>query len=107
MKTVKVYYKDLYAGLLTKYDDTHFEFTYDAAYLSISECRALSVNLSLQKETYRSEFLFPFFDNLIAEGWLLDIQKRKANLKEEDRFELIAEFGIECIGAVSLRRNDE
>lgn len=107
MTSVSVYYKELFAGVLTKRSDREFEFTYDQDYLRTPGRRALSVNLPLQVETFRGEFLFPFFDNLIAEGWLLGIQKRKANLRDEDRFELISEFGLECIGAVSLRRAND
>ena len=105
MTVLQVFFKDTLCGHLKKTRE-HYEFRYDPKYLKRSEARQISVNLPLQSEAFISKTFFPFFDNLIAEGWLLDIQTREKNLNKEDRFELIKEFGIECMGAVSLRGED-
>ena len=107
MIKLSVYYKDFKAGILTKEDENAFIFEYLEAYLQRPEARQISVNLPLQKQAYRAEALFPFFDNLIAEGWLLDAQSTALKIERSDRFGLIAKCGLECIGAVSLKGEDE
>lgn len=45
------------------------------------------MTLPLQKEEFN--VLFPFFDGLIPEGWLLDIAERNWKLNPCDRMELL------------------
>jgi serine/threonine-protein kinase HipA len=48
------------------------------------------------------EFLFPFFDGLIPEGWLLDIAQNNWKLNPRDRMGLLMACCKDCIGAVSV-----
>ncbi len=48
-------------------------FVYDYQYLESSNPKPVSLTLPLQKTAYESKILFPFFDGLIPEGWLLNI----------------------------------
>ncbi|WP_435139814.1 HipA N-terminal domain-containing protein [Formosa sp. A9] len=43
------------------------------AYLQNQNVLAVSLSLPLQEEPFSLEYLFPFFDELIPEGWLLGI----------------------------------
>lgn len=72
MKQGKIYLYDQYVGLLTE-DETGFTFAYDADYLASSQAEAVSLTLPLSDEPYHDTVLFPFFDGLIPEGWLLNI----------------------------------
>ena len=72
MKKAKIYYKHLLAGNLVE-DEHGFMFTYDTNYLQYPESRPISLTLPLRTEPYKSDMLFPFFDGLIPEGWLLNI----------------------------------
>ena len=47
-------------------------------------------------------FLFPFFDGLIPEGWLLDIAEKNWKLNPRDRMGLLLACCKDCIGAVSV-----
>lgn len=107
MTTLVVYFKNLKAGTLTKESQSSFIFQYDTDYLSHADARQISVNLPLQTNAYRSRELFPFFDNLMAEGWLLDAQSSSLKIDRSDKFGLIAKCGLDCVGAVSLRGIDE
>lgn len=49
-----------------------------------------------------SQVLFPFFDGLIPEGWLLDIAERNWKLNPRDRMGLLLACCKDCIGAVSV-----
>ncbi|MEI6805654.1 MAG: HipA domain-containing protein, partial [Myxococcaceae bacterium] len=46
--------------------------------------------------------LLPFFDNLVAEGWLEKAQIRLLGKRTLSRFELLLAFGQDCAGAVSV-----
>jgi serine/threonine-protein kinase HipA len=59
--------------------------------------------MPLRKEPYISEGgLQPFFDNLVAEGWLEYAQTRLLEKRQISRFELLLAFGYDCAGAVSI-----
>ena len=60
------------------------------------------VTLPLTEKPYKSPVLFPFFDGLIPEGWLLDVALRNADISELDRFSLLLLCCKDCIGAVSV-----
>ena len=46
--------------------------------------------------------MFPFFDGLIPEGWLLDIAETNWKINQRDRMGLLLAFCKDCIGAVSI-----
>lgn len=101
MKQGKVFVNDRYAGMLTE-DDEGFTFTYDAAYLSSATAEAVSLTLPLSEKSYRNSVLFPFFDGLIPEGWLLNIAENSWKINHRDRMSLLLACCKDCIGAVSV-----
>lgn len=106
MKRAKVYLYDRLAGKLLE-DENGFTFTYDADYLNLSDAMAISLTLPLTANPYRSTVLFPFFDGLIPEGWLLDIAERSWKINQRDRMSLLLACCKDCIGAVSVIPDDE
>jgi serine/threonine-protein kinase HipA len=46
--------------------------------------------------------MFPFFDGLIPEGWLLDIATKNWKLNPNDRMGLLMTCCKDCIGAVGI-----
>jgi serine/threonine-protein kinase HipA len=91
------------AGWLTQ-DEVGYHFTYDRVYISISDARPVSLTLPLREATYHSNVLFPFFDGLIPEGWLLDIAERNWKLNPRDRMGLLLACCKDCIGDVSVEQ---
>jgi len=51
--------------------------------------------------------LFPFFDGLIPEGWLLNIAEMNWKINHKDRMGLLLTCCQDCIGAVSVRNNEK
>ena len=88
-------------------DGGEYTFVYDSAYLASSSPVAISLTLPLQKDAYRSPVLFPFFDGLIPEGWLLDVALRNTDISVLDRMSLLLLCCKECIGSVSVVPIDE
>jgi len=78
------------AGTLTE-NDAGYEFRYLSEYLSLETAKAVSLTLLLQKEAYTSPVLFPFFDGLILEGWLLDVALRNTDISilEEQAYTIL------------------
>ena len=89
------------AGWLTQ-EDEGYHFVYDDAYLKSEKPLAISLTLPLRGEVYSSKVMFPFFDGLIPEGWLLDIAERNWKLNPRDRMGLLMACCKDCIGAVSV-----
>lgn len=106
MKQAKVYLHDRLAGRLVE-DEDGFTFTYDDAYLAQPDAAAVSLTLPLAAKPYRDTVLFPFFDGLIPEGWLLDIAERSWKINQRDRMSLLLACCKDCIGAVSVIPDDE
>lgn len=101
MKQANVYVGDTIAGVL-KEDDNGYEFRYLSEYLSLNDAVAVSLTLPLAEKPYRDNTLFPFFDGLIPEGWLLDIAEQSWKISSRDRFSLLLACCKDCIGNVSI-----
>lgn len=89
------------AGWLTQ-DENGYHFVYDTSYLESEQKVPVSLTLPLQSQTFTSKVLFPFFDGLIPEGWLLDIAEKSWKLNPRDRMGLLLACCKDCIGAVSV-----
>jgi serine/threonine-protein kinase HipA len=101
MKRAKIYMRNIQAGQLTE-DENGYSFSYNKEYLNTDDAEAISLTLPLQEETYRNNVLFPFFDGLIPEGWLLEIAERNWKIDRRDRMSLLLVCCKDCIGAVSV-----
>lgn len=101
MKQAMIYRKNILAGLLTE-DGGEYRFCYHADYLSRDDAQPVSLTLPLQAEAFTSPILFPFFDGLIPEGWLLDVALRNTDISLLDRMSLLLLCCKECIGSVSV-----
>lgn len=97
-----VYVRNIYAGSLYETDEG-YSFAYDPEYLKMENRSAVSLTLPLTAETYTSKTLFPFFDNLIPEGWLLHMVSRNWKIDPKDRFGLLLIACRDGIGNVSIR----
>ncbi len=96
-----VYVRNVFAGVLNETDDG-YSFKYDADYLKYENASAVSLTLPLQSEEYTSKTLFPFFDGLIPEGWLLKIVTDNWKIDSRDRFGILLVACKDGIGNVSI-----
>ena len=101
MSKALIQYKGKNAGIL-KETDEGYEFSYNEEYLADAASAPVSLTLPLTDKPYQSKVLFPFFDGLIPEGWLLDVALRNTDISELDRFALLLLCCKDCIGAVSV-----
>lgn len=100
-RQAKIYFQNRLAGYLIE-GDSGYSFHYDKGYLETSNPKPISLTFPLSKSSYHSNVLFPFFDGLIPEGWLLEIGEKHWKLNPHDRFELLINLCRDTIGAVSV-----
>ena len=101
MKRAIVYVHDRRAGVLTE-DEDGFTFVYDDDYFHSEDPEPVSLTLPLTDKPYHDTVLFPFFDGLIPEGWLLNIAQTSWKINQRDRMSLLLACCKDCIGAVSV-----
>ncbi|MEY4658974.1 MAG: hypothetical protein RJB36_740 [Bacteroidota bacterium] len=101
MRQGQVYYKNEFAGVISETDDG-FLFQYNLAYLASAQAKPVSLTLPLQERSFSSKVLFPFFDGLIPEGWLLTIALTHWKINPNDRFSMLLTLCKDNIGCVSI-----
>ncbi|HEA19531.1 hypothetical protein LCGC14_0719720 [marine sediment metagenome] len=89
------------AGILTE-DEEGYHFTYSSEYLMLGNAVPVSLTLPMQDEVFHSVFLFPIFDGLIPEGWLLNIAQKNWKLNARDRMGLLLATCKDCVGNISV-----
>ncbi len=101
MRRAEIRMYDTLTGILTQ-DENGYNFIYDKTYLDSENPEPVSLTLPLSDSPYISKILFPFFDGLIPEGWLLHIAEENWKLNPRDRMGLLLACCKDCIGAVSV-----
>ena len=105
MRKAEVLFKDQLAGLLVQDDEGSFLFTYQPEWAEDSSKPAISLTLPKRNEPYRSEFLFPFFYNMLPEGSNMQVVCRMNRLDKYDYFGLLLTIAkTDTIGAVTVHK---
>lgn len=97
-----VYYDERRCGILEE-TDMGYRFTYDREYFLDGKAKPVSLTLPKDRQVYESGILFPFFDGLIPEGFLLNCVITHWGLSLQDRFGALLKSASDSIGAVWLR----
>jgi serine/threonine-protein kinase HipA len=90
------------AGLLRELESGGSAFTYDSDWLTSSDAEPISLTMPLREEPYTSRSMLPFFENLLPEGWLLELATAKLKIAKDDVFGLVLATCRDCIGAVEV-----
>jgi len=102
MRKANIYYNKDIAGELLETDDGEYLFTYDSHYISQYPNQFITFTMPVTAEPYKSNRLFPIFEGLIPEGWLLDIAIKSWKINQNDRMGLLLACCKNCIGALSV-----
>lgn len=90
------------AGILEELESGSTRFTYDAAWLESAEAKPVSLTMPLSGTPYEHRGLHPFFENLLPEGWLLEISTSVLKIPKDDAFGLLLALCGDCPGAVEV-----
>ncbi len=102
MRSAEIYYKEILAGKLTETNDGEFVFQYDDQYVMNNPGEFITFTMPVASKPYIDKRLFPFFEGLIPEGWLLDIASKCWKINPNDRMGLLLACCQNCIGAVGV-----
>lgn len=103
MRKASIYYKEHLAGILTETDEGEYIFLYEENYAKEYPKQFLTFTMPVSQKPYTDKRLFPFFEGLIPEGWLLDIASKNWKINQNDRMGLLLACCQNCIGAVSVQ----
>ena len=105
MRSAEVYRNGNLAGVLVETDQGIYEFTYDTEYFNDTSKPAISLTLPKMQQTYTSEYLFPFFYNMLSEGANRIAQSKQLKIDENDFFGLLlATAKYDTIGAITINQ---
>lgn len=110
MRQAKIFYNDIFCGILTETNDGDFTFQYHESYITNYPDKFITFTMLVRDSLYKERRLFPFFEGLIPEGWLLEIASKNWKINRNDRMGLLLACCHNCIGAVSvepIESNDE
>lgn len=83
------------------------KFRYDEAWVANPDAEPVSLTLPVRAEPYVTDGLHPFFENLLPEGWLLELATKKLKISKDDAFGLLMATCADCVGAVEILPADE
>ncbi len=107
MRKAKILYKNQEAGMLIQHDNGSFTFKYDNSWISDKTKPAISLTLPKTQQEYYSDFLFPFFYNMLPEGSNKQIVCKLNRLDINDHFGiLLTTAKNDNIGAITVRAID-
>ena len=89
-------------GVIEETDDGTIRFTYSTEWLASRDAEPISLTLPLRPEPYESRSLHPFFENLLPEGWLLEVTSKTLKISKDDPFGMLLATCGDCIGAAEI-----
>lgn len=89
------------AGTLERRSQARLTFSYSEAWVD-KRCAPISLSLPVREEAYDHEDCAPFFEGLLPEGDFLKAISRTLHVSARNPFQLLAEIGGECAGAISV-----
>ncbi len=102
MRQGLVKYNNEPAGILIEDDNGEYLFAYNDAYIQKYPNQFITFQRPVSRQSYRSKRLFPFFDGLIPEGWLLNIAAESWKINKNDRMGLLLACCQNAVGAVRV-----
>jgi HipA-like protein len=105
MRAMEIYRNGILAGILTEENRQRYVFSYDDNYFNDSSKPGISLTLPKTQKEYTSEFLFPFFSNMIAEGENKKTQSQLLKIDENDQFGLLMLTATsDTIGNITVKK---
>jgi serine/threonine-protein kinase HipA len=104
MRAGRVFCNGIFAGVITEENRKSYIFRYDDAYFINRDMPDISLTLPKTQQEYRSEYLFPFFFNMLTEGHNRKMQSYLLKIDEQDHFGImLATARCDTVGAVTIK----
>lgn len=83
-------------------------FQYLDSWIENPLSRGISLSMPVRKEKYSKQLVKNYFSNLIPERKeIIELILKKYKIKQNNAFELLAEIGRDCIGAIQISDNPD
>lgn len=105
MRKAIILYKGEEAGVLVQNDEGFFTYRYNDLWMADKGKPSISLTLPKTVQEYHSEYLFPFFYNMLPEGSNKQVVCRLMHIDENDDFGLLLTTAkYDTIGAVTVMK---
>ncbi len=99
--TLDVYLHGSHAGTLERESQARLSFSYAKLWVE-ADGAPISLSLPVREGAYDHDECTPFFEGLLPEGDFLEAVSRTLHVSARNPFQLLAEIGGECAGAISV-----
>ncbi|MBI1191703.1 MAG: phosphatidylinositol kinase [Bacteroidetes bacterium] len=107
MRRAIIRYKGQDAAILSQDDAGRFHFRYTDAWYTAAHSPAISLTLPMSQQEYHSNYLFPCFYNMLAEGSNKELVCFEMRIDPEDHFSLLMHTARhDSIGAITVQPMD-
>lgn len=105
MRSARILFKNENAGILTQSDDGSFIFRYHDEWLANPNKPSISLTLPKTEKEFQSQYLFPFFYNMLPEGSNKQVVCKLNRIEPDDYFGLLMTTAKnDSIGAVTVTK---
>ena len=103
MRAATILFKNEAAGILTQSDDGSFTFRYHDEWFANPNKPSISLTLPKTEKEFQSQYLFPFFYNMLPEGSNKQVVCKLNRIEPDDYFGLLMTTAKnDSIGAVTV-----
>ena len=81
--------------------ESRSRFTYSAEWIA-KRGPPISLTMPVRDAPYVAKGMLPFFENLLPEGWLLELTTTKLKISKDDAFGILLATCADCPGAVTV-----
>ncbi|HZJ87910.1 MAG TPA: type II toxin-antitoxin system HipA family toxin [Sphaerochaeta sp.] len=110
MRSLSVWQNGIRVGTWSVLPSSQHLFSYDEAWISSPQSRPISLSMPITStnEPYRGERVLSFFNNLLPDSENIRGRiKNRYHLRSDSPFDLLAQIGRDCVGAIQLVPPDE
>lgn len=108
MRKAKILFKNTEAGILTQEDNGSFLYRYNDNWLADQSKPSISLTLPKSDQEFQSDYLFPFFFNMLPEGSNKQVVCKLNRIDRDDYFGLLMTTAKnDTIGAIRVVKIEE
>ena len=103
MRKAQIFCNKRLAGILTEIDRNKYIFQYDYSY--VLDGSPIGYNFPISDKPFYFSTFPVFFENLLSEGWMKNLQNSIQKISKNDLFGIFIANGAELIGAITAKED--
>lgn len=107
-RALAVWMNGEHVGTWTTHPGKQDEFGYESTWMASESARPISLSLPLRPTPFKGEIVAAYFDNLLPDSRRIrERLQRRFAARSSEAFDLLAEIGRDCVGAIQLLPDGE